>query len=234
MQEKRNQSATLIQMQFKNYLMKKDLYALAKTHRKYYSVYPTDSLNDPLNYDDSVQIKLYTDLNNSRSYKILPVRFCLLRNCFVFDIHKVKFSNSKKIMRFNFIINGKTVTDPNYKSVIFKNKDVNEIDFNKYEIKKVFNKRLKKNKIMNIISNSKGENNINYNKNKLEKAVAAFSELDVLNNSTSTKSSINSFREINKSTNRLKKKKSILRIPNINRLIEHDKRVTFGVVKYSY
>lgn len=237
LKEKRNQSASLIQMQFKNYLMRKDLYALAKNHRNYYSIYPTVSIDDSFNDDPLVEIKLYLDLNNSKVYKVLPVRFCLLRNCFVFDIHKVKFSNSKKLMRFNFIINGKTFIDPNYKSVIFENKYVNEIDFNKFETKKKDNKKICKNKIINVIYNSKDKNkiNINYNKNKLKKAVTAFTELDTLNNSTTTGSSSNSFKDFgNLTSKRMKRKKSILKIPNIKRLIEHDKRVTFGVIKYSY
>ena len=132
--EKREQSASFIQNKFKTFIMKKDLIALAKKHRFYYSIYP--SFLSEKNKNKKIKIKLYTDLSSPDKYTILPLRYCPLRNCHVFDIPKNKFLAYKKIMNFNFLTNSnKVIIDPKYKVVLFGNDYVNQIDF------KIFDKK---------------------------------------------------------------------------------------------
>ena len=132
--EKREQSASFIQNKFKTFIMKKDLIALAKKHRFYYSIYP--SFLSEKNKNKKIKIKIYTDLSSPDNYTILPLRYCLLRNCHVFDIPKNKFPANKKIMNFNFLTNSnKVIIDPEYKVVIFGNDYVNQIDFKTFDRK---------------------------------------------------------------------------------------------------
>ena len=132
--EKREQSASFIQNKFKTFIMKKDLIALAKKHRFYYSIYP--SFLSEKNKNKKIKIKLYTDLSSPDKYTILPLRYCLLRNCHVFDIPKNKFPANKKIMNFNFLTNSnKVIIDPKYKVVLFGNDYVNQIDFKTFDRK---------------------------------------------------------------------------------------------------
>jgi hypothetical protein len=114
--------------------MKKDLIALAKKHRFYYSIYP--SFLSEKNKNKKIKIKIYTDLSSPDNYTILPLRYCLLRNCHVFDIPKNKFPANKKIMNFNFLTNSnKVIIDPKYKVVLFGNDYVNQIDFKTFDRK---------------------------------------------------------------------------------------------------
>ena len=132
--EKREQSASFIQNKFKTFIMKKDLIALAKKHRFYYSIYP--SFLSEKNKNKKIKIKIYTDLSSPDNYTILPLRYCLLRNCHVFDIPKNKFPANKKIMNFNFLTNSnKVIIDPKYKVVLFGNDYVNQIDFKTFDRK---------------------------------------------------------------------------------------------------
>ena len=132
--EKREQSASFIQNKFKTFIMKKDLIALAKKHRFYYSIYP--SFLSEKNKNKKIKIKIHTDLSSPDNYTILPLRYCLLRNCHVFDIPKNKFPANKKIMNFNFLTNSnKVIIDPKYKVVLFGNDYVNQIDFKTFDRK---------------------------------------------------------------------------------------------------
>lgn len=132
--EKREQSASFIQNKFKTFIMKKDLIALAKKHRFYYSIYP--SFLSEKNKNKKIKIKIYTDLSSPDNYTIVPLRYCLLRNCHVFDIPKNKFPANKKIMNFNFLTNSnKVIIDPKYKVVLFGNDYVNQIDFKTFDRK---------------------------------------------------------------------------------------------------
>ena len=132
--EKREQSASFIQNKFKTFIMKKDLIALAKKHKLYYSIYP--SFLSEKNKNKKIKIKLYTDLGSPDKFTILPLRYCPLRNCHVFDIHKNKFPVYKKIMNFNFLTNSnKVIIDPKYKVVLFGNDYVNQIDFKTFDRK---------------------------------------------------------------------------------------------------
>ena len=132
--EKREQSASFIQNKFKTFIMKKDLIALAKKHKFYYSIYP--SFLSEKNKNKKIKIKIYTDLSSPDNYTILPLRYCLLRNCHVFDIPKNKFPANKKIMNFNFLTNSnKVIIDQKYKVVLFGNDYVNQIDFKTFDRK---------------------------------------------------------------------------------------------------
>ena len=93
--EKREQSASLIQYKFRTFMMKQDLIALAKKHKFYYSIYPS-FISETSKNKNNLKIKLYTDLSSPNNYSILPVRFCPLRNCHVFDIPKKNFCLIKK------------------------------------------------------------------------------------------------------------------------------------------
>ena len=106
---------------------------LAAKHKEFYSVYPTKKLFK------EISIKLYTDLRNPQKFKILPVKFCPIRNTYAFDISKSKFLKNKKIMRFNFIIDGKITIDPKYNYVPFGDNYVNQIDFKVVDTKIVKN-----------------------------------------------------------------------------------------------
>ena len=115
--------------------MKQDLISLAKKHKFYYSIYPSFLSEKSKNRKD-LKIKIFTDLSSPNNYSILPVRFCPLRNCYVFDIPKKKFLSHKKIMNFNFLThNNKVVIDPKYKIVLFGDDYVNQIDFKKFDKK---------------------------------------------------------------------------------------------------
>lgn len=113
------------------YLLRKNLNLLLRKYNNYYSVYPSNTINE----DIKIELKLFTDLKNAEKYSILPVRFCPVRNCYVFDIPKAKFPSHKKIMRFNFLINDEIVIDPAYRNVYFGNDIVNQIDFKLYDKK---------------------------------------------------------------------------------------------------
>ena len=227
--EKREDSARMIQEKYKIYLMKKDLYALAKKHVNYYSVYPSILSEDDNTEKNKVQIKIFTDLRNYENYRILPVRFCLLRNCYVFDIPKSKFPSSKKIMRFNFIINHKIITEPSYKIIRTKEESVNEIDFSKIK------KNMKKKHV--DFDDSSCDDSIEMdNKKKIKCRV--FNEIksdskdlfDLTSSTTSTKESVT---VLNNSI-KPRRRKSILKRVKTKKLNQSVKKVTFGIVKYSY
>ena len=249
--EKRNKSAKLIQENYVIFLLRKDLFSLAKKHKNYYSVYP--SFITEINDKKKISIKLYTDLTNSRKYTILPLRFCLIRNCYVFDIPKTKFPGYKKIMRFNFVSDDNDrIIDPNYKKVIFGGKFVNEIDFKKFDK----NSKLFKKKIKNIsnsssfLSDSDSDEKKKYNNNKgnmeieekitthiYNKTTSGFSpikykknkiENDLTNSTMSTKGSPRFNNE------HRKRRGSILKESRSHANIKHKKNVSFGYVKFSY
>lgn len=231
--EDREESATIIQENYKIYLMKKDLYALAKKHVNYYSVYPSFFSEKEYTKKNKVDIKIYTDLRNYEKYRILPVRFCFLRNCYVFDIPKSKFPYSKKIMRFNFIINEKIIIEPSYKIIKIGEDFVNEIDF--AEIKK-------NNKIMYEDSdNNSCDDSVEMN-NKTEPLQIRFfneiksdsKEINDLTNSTNSSTKESATIGNNSTKKKHRKKKSILKRSKSKRLNNSVRRVSFGMVKYSY
>ena len=250
--EKRNTSAKIIQENYITYLLRKDLFSLAKKHKYYYSIYP--SFINENNNQQNFNIKIYTDLTNSKKYTILPLRFCLIRNCYVFDIPKNKFPDYKKIMRFNFVSEkDDRIIDPNYKKVIFGGKYVNEIDFKKLAKNPSFIKKhnkIRKSSSSSILSDSDSEENKKYNtvvirnmkteiKNKdnfYNGALAGLlplkykknkNENDLTNSTMSTKGSprINNDRQ---------RKGSILKETHSYTRAKNRKKVSFGFVKFSY
>lgn len=127
--KQREDSIKIIQQKYKKYKQLKLLKNLREKNKNYYFIYPSIG-----NYS-SIKIKIFTDLRNSTKYKILLVKFCPIRNCFVFEIPKSKFLKKKKIMRFNFIIDNKIIIDPSFDFVLFGDSYVNQIDFKVYDDK---------------------------------------------------------------------------------------------------
>ena len=80
-------------------------------------------------------IKIFTNELKKDEYKILSLRFCQIRKCFVRDIPKNKFYTSKKIMYFNLIKNKEVFFDDNYEKVFYMNQFVHKIDFSIYDKK---------------------------------------------------------------------------------------------------
>ena len=163
--ERREQSASFIQNKFKTFVMKKDLIALAKKHKFYYSIYP--SFLSEKNKNKKIKIKIYTDLSSPDIYTILPLRYCLLRNCHVFDIPKNKFPVNKKIMNFTFLTNNnKVIIDPKYKVVLFGNDYVNQIDFKTLDRKEISKNNYIKLSLKNESSESDSGESDSYSDNE--------------------------------------------------------------------
>ena len=236
--EKRNNCARIIQENYKLFVVRKDLYSLAKKHKDYYSVYPSFLSNKS---SEKISIKIFTDLTNPKKYTILPVRFCLLRNCHVFDIPKKIFPGSKKIMKFIFLTeNKKEIIDKKYKSVLFGKDYVNEIDFKKIYIKELklslsrnnlktssslydLGYGEKPNKIITRTIYKKKDNGISINLHKNK------NENDLTNSTMSTKGSP---RFTEKKV--IKRKKSILKNRSPFKTKKMGRQVSFGFVKFSY
>ena len=168
----REESAKLLQKNYRLHLIHKNLKQILIKHNDNYSIYPSKK---PKKH---ISLKLFTDLRNCRIYKILPVRFCKTRNCYVFDIPKNKFPSHKKIMRFNFIIDNFEYLDPDYKIVEFGDEKVNQVDF------KLFDK--KEEKLKNYYENIKTLNYYSPKKNKFSNRnnlmkFKSFAESDICN-----------------------------------------------------
>ena len=132
----RDQSARLIQKNFRISVIKKRLLTTAHRHLNYYTIYPTlDTFDITPPFDNSIDIsiKLYLNLRNPNEFRIIPIRFCPIRNCYTFDIPKNKFLGKKKNMYFIFLIDGNPVIDNKYEIIKFGEENVNQIDFNLYE-----------------------------------------------------------------------------------------------------
>ena len=122
--------------------------------KDYYSIYPKYNHNIK-----KISIKLFLNMKNPEIFKIFPINFCKIRNCYVFDIKKSKFPFSKKLLRFNFIINNEIVLISPYKTILFGDNYVNQVDFNDYG--KNFPKQRKKIVKYNLIkSRNKKEKTI--------------------------------------------------------------------------
>ena len=101
---------------------------------------------------------------NKDNYEIAPLRYCQIRNCFAYDVHKNKFCKSKKIMHFIFLNRNKEIFyDENYKKVQFINEYVHEIDFslideNQKKLKLLSNSEKKYNRNDSISTEDEKEN----------------------------------------------------------------------------
>ena len=148
----------MLQKNIRHLIFRRNLKNVLQKLQKYYSVYPSKEPRF------TIALKLYTDNRNPLIYKIFPIRFCKVRNCHVFDIPKNKFPSHKKIMRFIFIIDNNEAINKSYKTVLFGDDFVNQIDFKLYD-KKV--ERL--NKFYNNFEKEKIKNNNNEYKNRFMK-----------------------------------------------------------------
>ena len=259
--EKREQSATFIQNKFKTFVMKKDLIALAKKHKFYYSLYP--SFLSEKSKNKKIKIKLYTDLSSPDNYTILPLRYCLLRNCHVFDIPKNKFPANKKIMNFNFLTNNnKVIIDPKYKVVLFGNEYVNQIDFKTFDRKETSKNNYIKLSLKNESSGSDSGESDCYSDNENDDDSEKREELNenlnddlnhnyiylnkngkLENSNTMSNSTKDSYISPKKKCKKKKRSKSILKNkngrrnsianPQIRRTITN-KRVSFGSSQISF
>ena len=125
----RQQSAQIIQKNFRISYIKHRLLTTAHNHSEYYSIYPSFDTND----NDNISLKLFLNPKVPEKFIILPCHFCPIRNCFSFDIPKRKFPLVKKNMFFVFIKNNNLIVDEAYNKIEFGNEIVNKIDFNLYE-----------------------------------------------------------------------------------------------------
>ena len=120
----RNESALKIQKMWNKYIKKLTVHKLAHHLTGCYTV------SIPAKGMTRAFIKIFNDEKNKDNYEIAPLRYCQIRNCFAYDVHKNKFCKSKKIMHFIFLNRNKEIFyDENYKKVQFINEYVHEIDF---------------------------------------------------------------------------------------------------------
>ena len=125
----RNESALKIQTIWKKKKMKLMAHILAHKVRGCYTICPKTQ------NACKMYIKIFTNELKKDEYKILSLRFCQIRKCFVRDIPKNKFYTSKKIMYFNLIKNKEVFFDDNYEKVFYMNQFVHKIDFSIYDKK---------------------------------------------------------------------------------------------------
>lgn len=254
--EKREQSATAIQQHFRSYMKKKKVLSLAKKTKSYYSIYPSFLAKPNIKHKNDVKIKIFKDLNTPNKYSIQPVKFCPVRNCYVFDMPKNKIHSDNKLMNFIFITHAnKIAIDPNYKIIQFGDEYVNQINF------KQFDKNTEKNaNYLNFSFEEKESSNNNSDSfsdsednSVLEKDEAigikncltfsiinSNSKLDLLSNTNSTKDSIRMNSPVYRKIKR-KRTKSILKNKNGSKSNPKHKenkslkkRVSFGSSQISF
>ena len=86
----RNESALKIQKMWNNYIKKLTIHKLTHHLTGCYTV------SIPAKGMTRAFIKIFSDEKNKDSYEIVPLRYCQIRNCFAYDVHKNKFCKSKK------------------------------------------------------------------------------------------------------------------------------------------
>ena len=191
----------------------------------------------------------------------MPIKFCNIRNCYVFDIPKSQF-NKNKILNFNFISNNnKVIIDPKYKTVLLGDNYANQIDFKKYDkkynlTKNYFKFYLNANEDDDSdcysdykYNDSEKEENLeikglNYNIINLKKSNSSIPDNECLLSNTlsnSTKDSIHISSPILKKIKRRKRAKSILKnregSKSTTKIRENGssiKRVSFGSSQISF
>ena len=120
----RNESALKIQKMWGNYIQKLNIHKLAHHLTGCYTV------SIPAKGRTKAFIKIFCDEENINDFKIRPLRYCQIRNCFALDLPKNKFYMKRKIMHFIFLNrNNEVFYDENYKKVLYFNEYVHEIDF---------------------------------------------------------------------------------------------------------
>ena len=154
----RNESALKIQKMWNKYIKKLTVHKLAHHLTGCYTV------SIPAKGMTRAFIKIFNDQKNKDNYEIAPLRYCQIRNCFAYDVHKNKFCKSKKIMHFIFLNRNKEIFyDENYKKVQFINEYVHEIDFslideNQKKLKLLSNSEKKYNRNDSISTEDEKEN----------------------------------------------------------------------------
>ena len=124
----RNESALKIQKMWGNYIQKLNIHKLAHHLTGCYTV------SIPAKGRTKAFIKIFCDEENINDFKIRPLRYCQIRNCFALDLPKNKFYMKRKIMHFIFLNrNNEVFYDENYKKVLYFNEYVHEIDFSYIE-----------------------------------------------------------------------------------------------------
>ena len=89
--------------------------SLVKKNKSYYSIYPSFLATQNSKNKNNLKIKIFKDLNKPSIFSVHPVKLCPVRNCYVFDIQKSKFSPNNKLINFVFISSGdKVAIDPSY------------------------------------------------------------------------------------------------------------------------
>ena len=256
----RQQSAQTIQKNFRISYIKHRLLTTAHKHSEYYSIYPSFDIND----NDSISLKLFLNLKDPEKYRILPCRFCPIRNCYSFDIPKKKFPGKKKNMYFNFIKNNEVLVDEAYNNIEFGNETVNQVDFNLYEkqdkkLDEICNEIIEQNKnqecsdsdseVMYDIENKTYDEEISklispITQQKLNKNISMKNSLEQSYTTTASSFTGNLLGESMQKPPRVKRSKSILKNKKLkisNKSIDRAestkvimKRVSFGIVKFSY
>lgn len=108
--------------------------SLAKKNKSYYSIYPSFLVKQNSKNKINLKIKIFKDLNTPSIFSVHPVKVCPVRNCYVFDIQKSKFSPNNKLMNFVFISRGdKVAIDPSYKIIQFGDEYINQVNFQKFD-----------------------------------------------------------------------------------------------------
>ena len=92
----RNESALKIQKMWGNYIQKLNIHKLAHHLTGCYTV------SIPAKGRTKAFIKIFCDEENINDFKIRPLRYCQIRNCFALDLPKNKFYMKRKIMHFIF------------------------------------------------------------------------------------------------------------------------------------
>ena len=256
----RQQSAQIIQKNFRISYIKHRLLTTAHKHSEYYSIYPSFDTND----SNDISLKLFLNLKDPEKFRILPCRFCPIRNCFSFDIPKNKFPGKKKNMYFNFIKNNKILVDDSYNNIKFGGEVVNQIDFNLYEkqnkkLDEICNEIIKQIKELDC-SNSDSEiiydiENKTYEEEfsklispispqKFNKHVSMKNTLEQSYTTTASSFTANLLGESMQRPLKIKRSKSILKNKKLKmnkKCFDRSestkvimKRVSFGMVKFSY
>ena len=238
----------LIQKKFRSYLIKKKLFEFARQHKKYYSIYPS-FISESTRKNKNLAIKIFLDYHNRFNYKIIPLKFCRIRNCYFFDIPKSKFMSSKKIMRFNFILNNQIIYDREFDIVNLGNTFVNQIDFIRYDKKeRLLYKKFKQDFISNDSSSESSFSDFECsdekkNKSKTTKKVGTKKYVNTNESSkifSSSFSTMCSFKKAKIMSMKHLKVRSILKGKrnynnfNVSKFNTSERKVSFGVVKFSY
>lgn len=127
----RKKAIIKLQNYIKYFLLKLKLKKIIRKEKKSYTIICNKS------NVTKIFIRIFTDYNDINKSMIFQMKYCPIRNYFVFPIPKTKFvsaEENKKIVRFIFLYRENIFFDEeNYKLVDFKGKKVHEINFSDYD-----------------------------------------------------------------------------------------------------